>query len=109
MPRDHQLETFIPSEHLAFVGNFCVHGPMLFPHPHQVDARRECDAVRKLQSKGKSFEAGGPACCFLVVSHLFVLQLSEVTSGVAYLHELKVVHGDLKGVSPTFLVFLLPY
>ena len=31
-------------------------------------------------------------------------QLSEVTSGVVYLHELKVVHGDLKGVSQMFWV-----
>ena len=27
------------------------------------------------------------------------LQLSEVTSGVTYLHELGIVHGNLKGVS----------
>ena len=27
------------------------------------------------------------------------LQLSEVASGVTYLHELGIVHGDLKGVS----------
>jgi len=32
------------------------------------------------------------------------LQLSEVASGVAYLHELRVVHGDLKGVSLSFFV-----
>ena len=31
-------------------------------------------------------------------------QLSEVTSGVVYLHELKIVHGDLKGVSLMFWV-----
>ena len=29
-------------------------------------------------------------------------QLSEVTSGVVYLHELKIIHGDLKGVSRMF-------
>jgi len=33
------------------------------------------------------------------------IQLSEVMSGVAYLHELNVIHGDLKGVSPV-LVYL---
>ena len=32
------------------------------------------------------------------------LQLSEVAAGVAYLHELKIVHGDLKGVRPMFLM-----
>ena len=31
-------------------------------------------------------------------------QLSEVTSGVAYLHELKIVHGDLKGASTMLLM-----
>ena len=32
-----------------------------------------------------------------------VLQLSEVMSGAAYLRELGVVHGDLKGVPPNIL------
>lgn len=32
------------------------------------------------------------------------LQLSEVAAGVVYLHELKIVHGDLKGVSLMFLM-----
>ena len=45
----------------------------------------------------------------LAVSLLFfpfinIPQLSEVVAGVTYLHELKVVHGDLKGVSPMFLM-----
>ena len=30
-------------------------------------------------------------------------QLSEVASGVAFLHKIRVVHGDLKGVRPTLL------
>ena len=34
---------------------------------------------------------------FFSFSHRF--QLFEVMAGVAYLHELKIVHGDLKGVS----------
>ena len=32
------------------------------------------------------------------------IQLSQVTSGVAYLHELRVVHGDLKGVREASLM-----
>ena len=36
------------------------------------------------------------------------IQLSEVMSGVAYLHELSIVHGDLKGVS-LVLVRLFSY
>jgi len=43
----------------------------------------------------------------LAVSLFFLLftnghQLSEIASGVSYLHEFKIVHGDLKGVSPVF-------
>ena len=34
VPRGYRLETFDPSEHLAFVGRFCVHKPTLFPHSH---------------------------------------------------------------------------
>ena len=37
------------------------------------------------------------------------LQLSEVMSGVAYLHNLSIVHGDLKGVNAMFLVCFLPH
>ena len=36
------------------------------------------------------------------------LKLSNVMSGVVYLHELRIVHGDLKGVSLTFLTPLSP-
>ena len=35
-------------------------------------------------------------------------QLSEVMSAVAYLHELNIIHGDLKGVSLTPLMRLSP-
>ena len=46
---------------------------------------------------------------FPTVSHDFLslinnLQLSETVSGVIYLHELGIVHGDLKGVSVMFLM-----
>ena len=37
-----------------------------------------------------------------------VLQLSEVMSGAAYLHELGVVHGDPKGVLPNILALFRP-
>ena len=36
-----------------------------------------------------------------------VIQLSEVMCGVAHLHELDLVHGDLKGASSTFISYLL--
>ena len=36
------------------------------------------------------------------------IQLSEVMSGVAYLHELSIVHGDLKGVSPVLVCLSSP-
>jgi len=49
-----------------------------------------------------------PLAVFLLFFLLFIdnPQLSEVTSGVAYLHELGIIHGDLKGVSPKLLVHL---
>ena len=34
-------------------------------------------------------------------------QLSEVASGVAYLHGLEIVHGDLKGVIPVSSVHIM--
>ena len=34
-------------------------------------------------------------------------QLSEVMSGVAYIHDLEIVHGDLKGVCPMFSTHFL--
>lgn len=40
----------------------------------------------------------------LQMSALNILQLSGVMSGVAYLHMLKIVHGDLKGVNPRILM-----
>jgi len=36
-------------------------------------------------------------------------QLSEVMSGVAYIHDLGIVHGDLKGVCPIFSTHLLSH
>ena len=47
-----------------------------------------------------------PWSIFLFIDYI---QLSEVASGVAFLHKIRVVHGDLKGVSPTLLTpFLFP-
>ena len=37
------------------------------------------------------------------------VQLSEVMSGVAYLHELRVVHGDLKGVRQAPMIYFSPH
>ena len=66
-----------------------------------MDAKWECSRIYKVQSRGKPFAVGESAGCFPANSALTVLngpQLSEVMSGVTYLHELGVVHGDLKGV-----------
>ena len=37
-----------------------------------------------------------------------IIQLSEVMCGVAHLHGLDLVHGDLKGASSTSLSYRLP-
>lgn len=51
---------------------------------------------------------GGYTCCFpiILVSLTKNLQLSDVMSGVAYLHDIRIVHGDLKGVRTGFLAHL---
>ena len=93
-----------PIQHLASVGGFRSRKRALLLHYYRVDVQWKYNAVYKIQSQGKSFAIGAFACCSL---YSFSLvnghQLSEVTSGVAYLHNLKIVHGDLKGVSPTSL------
>ena len=73
-----------------------------------MDAQRECDAVYKFQSRDKPFALGGSAYYFPIVPVSLTknLQLSDVMSGVTYLHDLRIVHGDLKGVRTAFLVHL---
>ena len=38
MPRNHHVETLVPSERSAHVGDFHPRGHPLLPHPHSVDA-----------------------------------------------------------------------
>ena len=74
-----------------------------------MDAKWECDGIHQVQSRGKSLSVGEPAHCFPTNSTLTIpgeLQLAEVMSGATYLHELGVVHGDIKGVLQK-LVFCL--
>ena len=72
----------------------------MFPHSYAVDAEWKRDAVCNIKPRGEPFATGGFDHCFPVniLGFTTAIQLSEVASGVAYLHELKVVHGDLKGV-----------
>ena len=74
-----------------------------------MDAQREHNAIHKLQSGGKPLALGEYSCCsfFIVVLFIKNLQLSEVMSAVAYLHGLKIVHGDLKGVRLAPVIHLL--
>ena len=60
MPRDYQLETFVPSEYLAFERGLRVRKPAFFLHSLRVDAQWECDEVCKFQSRGKPFAIGEP-------------------------------------------------
>jgi hypothetical protein len=102
MSRSHRVETPVPPEYSPFSGRYRLHGPMRFPHPYPMDAQRECDLLCEVQPKGKPIEIGklfSPGAVF----PLFMtnLQLLEVASGVAYLNDLGIVHGDLKGVRPS--------
>ena len=66
-----------------------------------MDAKWERDGVRQVESRGEPFAVGEPTPCFFAESSLTILnglQLSEVMSGATYLHELGIVHGDIKGV-----------
>ena len=68
MSRDNQLETFVSSEHLTFVGGYRVCRPTLFAHPHRVDAQRERNAVHKVQPKGEPPAISELACCLCAFS-----------------------------------------
>ena len=100
MSRNHLLETFAPSKHFAIVGHFCVHGPTHLLHSLGVDAQRKCGAIRKIQSGGEPL-ATGKLLSPYDFSYLTSTQLSEVMAGVSYLHDLGIIHGDLKGVGVT--------
>ena len=85
--------------HLAnsnFVRSFVLHGSILFPHGLRLDGKWECDGIHQVQPRRKPFAAGEPTRYF-PDPVLNVPQLSGVMSGVSYLHDLGVVHGDLKG------------
>jgi len=105
MSRDHRLEAFVPSKYLALVGGFRVRRPTLLPHPHRLDVQWEYCGIYKIPPRGKPPSIGEPARYFSPVFFSFInnIQLSEVMSGVAYLHEFGIVHGDLKGVSPMLM------
>lgn len=105
-----RLEAFDSPKHLSFIGDLHVHRTAPFAHSLRVDAQRECDGVCKIESRGKPFANGESSCDFLTTTAPTdqSSQLSEVMSGVAYLHGLRIVHGDLKGVSPTLSTPRLP-
>jgi len=84
MSRDNQLEIPVPSEHLAFVGGFCVCRPALFAHPHPVDAQWECDAVCRIQPRGEPPAIGEFACCLLRVPSCSSTVISSLRSCPAW-------------------------
>ena len=73
-----------------------------------MEVKWKCYAVFEIQSRGKSFAIGELVCSFLIIliSLIKNLQLSDVMSGVTYLHDLGIVHGDIKGVRSTSLTHL---
>ena len=104
MSGGYRLEILVPSKRLAVFGSSCVCRPALPQHLHRVDAQWECGAVHKVQYKGKPLTTGEIICRFFDHSLIYrCFELSEVMAGMAYLHGLKIVHGDLKGVSTALL------
>ena len=71
-----------------------------------MEVKWKCYAVFEIQSRGKSFAIGELVCSFLIIliSLIKNLQLSDVMSGVTYLHDLGIVHGDIKGVRSTSII-----
>ena len=101
LPGNHRLETPVSPQHFAFAGSFHLHGSLVFPHCLRLDGKRGRDAIHQIQSRGKPFAVGEPTRYFLAGSDLTIidnLQLSGVMAGTAYLHDLGIVHRDLKGV-----------
>ena len=105
------METFDPSQHPTFVGSFYGRQLESFLHSHRLDAKWESYTVRQIQPRGEPFATGERDHYLSAIVYLLIddLQLSEVMSGVEYLHGLSIVHGDLKGVNPGFLIHFLPY
>ena len=94
------LEALVSPEYLTAVGSFCVEEPSIFPYHLRVDVQWERDGIHHLQPGGQPFVPGAfhrPLPVSLYSDYDYP-QLSEVASGVTYLHDLRIVHGDLKGV-----------
>ena len=87
---NHSLGAFFPSQWLAAVGSFVLHGPPLLPYGLRLDARWECDGIHRVQSRRRPFAAGEPAHCFPDP----ILMLVAVWG-----HAWRKVHSQLRGYS----------
>ena len=99
---NHHLEASFPFQHLAVIGGFVLYEPLFLPNGLFLDEKREHCGIRQVESGCKSSTTGEPIRHFPANPALSVPncdpQLCGVVSGVIYLHELGVIHGDLKGV-----------
>ena len=101
MSRNNQLETFVPSEYLTFVGGLCVCRPALFAHPHRVDAQRGCYAVHKIKPRGEPLATGELTCCFLRVLSCSSTALSSLRSCLAW--HTSMTSGSFMGISKAYV------
>ena len=61
---DHSLEASFPSQRLAVIGGFILHGPLLVSHDFRLDAKWGRDGIYQVQPRRESFGAGEPTRCF---------------------------------------------
>ena len=99
---NHSLEEPFPSQYLAVIGSFVLYSPLFLPNGLPLDGTWERCGICQIEPRRKSFTVGEPVHHFPAIPALSVPdcdpQLCGVVSGVIYLHEHGIIHGDLKGV-----------
>ena len=99
---NHNLEGPFPSKYPAVIGSFVLYSPLFLPDGLLLDGKWEYCGIRQIEPRRKSFTVGESVRRLPTIPALSVpgcdLQLCGAVSGVIYLHEHGIIHGDLKGV-----------